>query len=520
MSRGTLWSAVILVTICGSRAARAGELRFFHEGKKLKDGTEFPWGVKSAFPPDDKVGGWYVNLGQTGIRAKLSGKSPLTFEVMYVFEGSPAAGRIVKGDLVVGVNGRRFREPLKKVGKGERPGAMVDFGNALEESEGNPKLKGIIELVVLRDKKSMKVPVKIKQYGRFAKGFPYGNCRKTQLILQECCDYLVKTHGRGRKGQWASGRYHVVFIPGLALMATGDRRYMPVVKSAAKYFTDKVPESTYFGGWLYSFAGIFLSEYYHVTKDRSVLKELEHVNAFLVAQQYPRENLFPVGSRDYDARRGEGGFGHRGWGTKDSPHGYGAFNVTTAPALAAWSLMQRTGIDVPQKSVDLAHAFVERGTSRIGYVWYKDKVRNHKDVSDLGRTGSAVLAHVLSPTGGQAYLDYATRGSRLIATYSGNVTGTHASSSVGLMWSVLGTSATSERDYAELMGNLKWFINLMHCHDGSFFPLPFADTASQMRYGPRVLATANVALALAAGRQKLRVTGALLHSKDKRGSGR
>ena len=60
------------------------------------------WNVKTTVGPDADTGGWFLNLGRTGIRAKLLPESPTEFLVTYVFPESPAAGVVRSGDRIVG----------------------------------------------------------------------------------------------------------------------------------------------------------------------------------------------------------------------------------------------------------------------------------------------------------------------------------------------------------------------------------------------------------------------------------
>ena len=65
----------------------------------------YPWGRKTRFEPDSQVPGSFVNLGQTGARAKLAAKS---LEVKYIFPGTAADGKLKVGDVIVGAGGKAF----------------------------------------------------------------------------------------------------------------------------------------------------------------------------------------------------------------------------------------------------------------------------------------------------------------------------------------------------------------------------------------------------------------------------
>ena len=98
-----------------------------------------PWHVTTKAEPDAQAGGWFINLGITGARAKIQLDAPKVLEVTYVFEDAPAFRKLKVGDKIVGVNGKTFVED-HKFGYGPDffgyEGPMMDFGSALEESQG------------------------------------------------------------------------------------------------------------------------------------------------------------------------------------------------------------------------------------------------------------------------------------------------------------------------------------------------------------------------------------------------
>ena len=78
--------AVMLVAIAGV-AADGAELR-----------RRATWGITTKVGPDAKAGGWFINLGLTGARAKILLDRPREFEVTYLFPGTPAEGKLKAGD--------------------------------------------------------------------------------------------------------------------------------------------------------------------------------------------------------------------------------------------------------------------------------------------------------------------------------------------------------------------------------------------------------------------------------------
>jgi hypothetical protein len=141
--------------------------------------------------PDAEVPGWYINLGITGARAMITQEEPTKLLVMFLFKNTPAFGQLEKGDKIVGANDRAFVTPHKfgyGMGKFGYEGPMVDFGIALEESQG--ERGGKLVLDVLRGDRKLKAEVQLTtRYGSFSKTYPF-DCKKTDLILKETCAYL------------------------------------------------------------------------------------------------------------------------------------------------------------------------------------------------------------------------------------------------------------------------------------------------------------------------------------------
>lgn len=52
------------------------------------------WTKTTKIEPDAQAGGWFINLGISGARAKITLGAPKALEVAYVFEGTPAHGKL------------------------------------------------------------------------------------------------------------------------------------------------------------------------------------------------------------------------------------------------------------------------------------------------------------------------------------------------------------------------------------------------------------------------------------------
>jgi hypothetical protein len=453
------------------------------------------WDRTTKAGPDAQVPGWFINLGLTGARARIRAEALTSLEVAWVFEGTPAHKKLNVGDRIVGANGRRFETPHRfgyGMDKFGYDGPIMDFGHALEKSQGSKQLKGLLTLDVVREGKRRKVKLKLTtKYGSFSKTYPY-DCKKTDRILKEACAYLVKR--QRRNGTWHN-RPHINAFAMLTLLACGKKKYRAQTELAARAFAKATTDRIDYKGldcWKYGLYGIALAEYYLATREKWVRRELREIDRWL--QQ---------------ARAPNGGWGHRPWG-RPGGNGYGAINMITMQAKMAWALMARCGIAIDKQQFKGTHDFVAKGTNRIGYVWYKDGGARKPGYADMGRTGAAALAHYLSPFGGQAYREFALRSARCIGEHHKTFADTHGSPLLGLAWTGLG-AAVDARSFRSLLDHNRWYFAMSHTPEGTFYYQPNRDGNAQ-DYGadPRLSATAATALILAVKHKSLQVTGAPL----------
>jgi hypothetical protein len=451
------------------------------------------WTKQTKAKPDAEAGGWFINLGITGARAKIEVDAPKILEVTYLFKNTPAFGKLKVGDKISGVNGKAFTVP-HKFGYGPKffgyEGPMMEFGNALEKSQGD--LKGKLALDILRSDKSIQVVVTLPTtYGSFSKTYPY-DCKKTDRILKECYAYLLKK--QNDKGVW-SGRPHINAFAALALLGSGDKGHLPAAKRAAKAFAEMTTDKISYGGldnWKYGMYGAYLGEYYLITGEKWVLPELEQINQWL-----------------YKSQMENGGWGHRP-AHRPGGNGYGAIQVISMQCKMAWALMIRCGLKVDPAKYEAAHEFAVRGTNKMGYLWYKDRGNKNQSYADMGRTGASAIAHYLSPVGGKTYLDMAKLHASCIGNNPKTFPDTHGSPLLGMAWTGLGALADPVM-FRKLMDHNRWHFAMAHCPDGTFYYQPNRDNNPQdYGAGPRLSATAANALILTAKFKRLQMTGAKL----------
>ena len=449
------------------------------------------WNKQTKVQPDAQAGGWFINLGITGARAKINLEQAQEFEIAYVFPKTPADGKLKKGDRILGVNGQKFSEP-HKFGYGPKffgyEGPIMEFGNALEASQG--KLKGKLTLKVQRGDATADVVLNLPtKYGAFSKTYPY-NCAKTDHILKESLAYLLDK--QRDNGLW-SGRPDANAFAALALLGSGDKKFLPAVKKAMKAFADSTNDKIDYGGldcWKYTLYGTALGEYYLLTREDWVLPELEEIKSWLLQAQMKN-----------------GGWGHRP-ANKPGGNGYGAINAITMQAKMALGMMMRCGLEIPADKFRATHDFVAKGTNKIGYVWYKDGGGRNPSYADMGRTGTSAVAHRISPVGGKEYRDFALLNASCIGSYPKTFPDTHGSPLLGMAWTGLGALA-DPKEFRKLMDYNRWHFAMAHTPEGNFYYQPNRDNNPQdYSADPRLNATAANALVLTAKFKKLQLTGA------------
>ncbi|MCU0608572.1 MAG: DUF6288 domain-containing protein [Chitinispirillaceae bacterium] len=474
----------------------------------FNDSLGWPWNRATITPPDNEVPGFFINLGITGARAKVSEANLRALQVAYVFANTPAHGKLQIGDLIVGANGKAFVTDLKNgygMDKFGGDGPCMDFGYALEESQAG---NGILSLNIRRNSQNLTVQLNIgTKYGSYSKTFPY-NCSKTDLILSELYPFIAGK--QNSNGSWGGGVE--TWFAGLALLSSGDPQYIPHVKKAAQYFAsitkaDTTGQMEGLTVWNYVFAGILLSEYYLATHEQWVLRELEEINSWLIDAQ------FTDLSQQWGWTHGPASpLNIGGWGHNPAYEGYGPTNQHTGLALTAMSLMKLCGINVDLSRMELGYNAINRGTGQNGYVWYSPVIccGGPNDYADMGRTGVSALAHYFAPFSDIKYKERAKLNARCIG-YDNRFKSfpdTHGSPHLGMIVTAMGVHISDDQGFRNLMDYHRWWFSLAQTHEGNqFVGQPSRDAGGSYGYGSRISASAVAALVLAAKNKTLVLTG-------------
>lgn len=465
-----------------------------HLGAIEKDNRD-RWETPVKNGPDKEVPGYLINLGPTGARATLESKS---FTVKYIFADSPAEGKLQLDDVVTGVNGRPFAVPhtfghhmtrMKKFPEIGYEGPLMDFGNAIEESEG---ADGRLTLMVLRGGKAIEVVVELEAIGKFSETYPF-KCKKSDLLAKRAADYLSGHPFIMRE------QCHAKCMSGLALLASGQ---MEQAKTLAHSWVEFPRDGIWV--WPVSYQCIFLSEYYLLSKDQKVLPTIQALAAKLeTAQVEDMENY-------KDRTHGKmGNVGHKfrtgGFGHNTNVGGYGTMNITTALGLAAWELAKKCGAKVDQQKVDLGFEYLRKSTRKDGYIGYHTVQGAY---AAAGRQGLALVAHDLAGDNevNREYIKLVSGGLSNSKKYLNDA---HADNILSVCWGLIGSNLSGDqKTIRDMMEYNKAWLNMARCHDGSFVSLPGRDMYDKGYYmSSRLHLTATMALVYSMEKPVLQIQG-------------
>jgi hypothetical protein len=329
---------------------------------------DWPWNLKLNGWQDREVAeelgtGWFLNVGPTGLRARITREHPQYLTIKYVFKKSPAHGLVNINDIVVGANGKRLTVPHTfgrgSRGRGTWEGPMLDMSKLIEDSQGGD---GKLELIVWPggDKsKEKSVTVQIEPVGRFSPTWPY-NCPRSDKLMLDLCDFLAEDYKRAGK---FDSRVHGHSAALLALMAGGGKKHERLVRNIMSEYGSKRYDPVNgngFPAWNYGHDGIVMGEYYLLTKDRSLLPAIESLTRCYVEAQTPESGGYS--HKPYPAiqrRIAEGG-----------PKGYGAMALPGGLAMLAMSLFKEAGLDYAAPAYERVHQAYLRSAGPNGAIGY------------------------------------------------------------------------------------------------------------------------------------------------------
>ena len=414
------------------------------------------------------------NLGATGLRGSMHCNTLVTSDarditITRVETGSPADGVFVVGDLILGVGGKLFfQDPRTEMGK-----ALT-----LAESDAG---KGDLHLTRSREGRSVEVVVKLPVLGTYSATTPY-DCPKSKRILEQGCRALA---ARMAEPSYAERLDPIPrSLNALALLASGEPSYLPLVKREAEWAADFRDEGM--ATWHYGYVSMLLAEYVGATGDESVLPGLTRLAL--------------------EAAHGQsavGSWGHRFARPDGRLYGYGMMNSPGLPLTISLVMARGAGVKDPaldqaiDRSATLLRFYIGKGA--IPYGDHHPWIENHEDNGKCGM--AAVLFNLLGEAKGAEFF---TRMS--VASHGPERDTGHTGNFFNILWGMPGVSQAGPHATGAWMREFgSWYFDLARRWDTSYLhqgpPEPEADSYAGWD------STGSYLLAYAMPLKKLHLTG-------------
>ena len=413
----------------------------------------------SALRPDLTAGGsvpdgwthdW--NLGPTGARGWIYCDKHVTTDarqilITEVADGSPADGKLKVGDVITGLFGKAIDDDARML-----------MGRAITLAETEEK-GGRLALTVWRQGKTLPIIISLPVLGSYSETAPY-DCAKSRKIFEQGCEVLAKKMQAAPQ----AGNEITRSLNALALLASGNEKYLPVVKEQVRLLSEYNRNSGV-RTWFYAYVNILLAEYVIATGDRTSVKSgLERITRKIV-----------------DGQSVVGSWGH---GFIQGPHnrleGYGMMNAPGIPLTYSLALAQRAQVDVPRldkalrNSLDLVRFYVGKGS--IPYGDHDPWIENHCD------NGKNEMAAVLFDLEGDAeaceffsHMATAAHGTERDQGHTGTF--------FNMTWALPGVARAGENATGAWMQEMAWSFDLARRWDGTYLyqgaPTPRPESYNQ-----------------------------------------
>mgnify|MGYP005843081821 CR=1 FL=1 len=426
----------------------------FTKGETIPKGAQHDW-----------------NLGATGARGwmfsdKMETSSARQIAITSVAPASPAAAVLNKGDVILGIDGKKFSYDPR-----------TEFGKALTAAEAKT---GRLSLLRWREGQTKNITVKLPVLGAYSATAPY-RCPKSTAILKQGCAALAR---KIASGQSKRDNPIVRSLNALALLASGDPQYLPLVKKEAAWASDFRTDSM--ATWFYGYALMLLSEYTMATGDSSFAPGMERIAL--------------------EAARGQsivGSWGHKFAGEDGRLMGYGMMNAPGLTLTSGLVLARKAGATNPEiaeaieRSLKLLRFYIGKGA--VPYGDHKPWYQTHEDNGKCGM--AAVLFHLNDEPGGAEFfsrMSLASHGSERDTGHTGNF--------FNITWAIPGISLSGPHATGSWMEEFgAWYFDLARTHEGTFVHLgpPQAKNDSYARWD----CTGAYLLAYAKPLKKIHLTG-------------
>ena len=444
-----------------SPAAQKGKMALpdFTKGDKIPTGASHDW-----------------TLGTTGTRGwlycdKLVTTDARQIAITKVDKGSPADGILAVGDVILGVGGKSFSYDPR-----------TEFGKALTTAESEAG-GGKLTITRWRADKTQDVVVMLPVLGSYSATAPYA-CAKSKRILEQGCKALAARIADPALSKRRNQDPITRSLNALALLASGDAAYLPLVKKEAQWAADYSADAMQ--TWHYGYCIMLLSEYVMATGDSSVMPGLTRLTL--------------------EAANGQsavGSWGHKFAQPDGRLSGYGMMNSPGLPLTISLVMARAAGVKDPalDRAIELSARLMRFyiGKGAVPYGDHHPWTQTHDDNGKCGM--AAVLFNLLGEANGAEFfsrMSVASHGAERDCGHTGNF--------FNILWSLPGVAQSGPQATGAWMQEFgAWYFDLARRWDGTFLHQGPPEIAND-KY-PGWDATGGYLLAYAMPLKKIYLTG-------------
>lgn len=375
------------------------------------------------------------NLGATGARGWLYNNRLETSEarqiaITKVDKGSPADGVLQPGDIIIGLSGKPFSSD-------PRPA----FGKALTAAEAK---SGNLAVTRWRNGKAEEIVIKLPVLGNYSTLAPYNSPKSSKILELGCKALATRMQDPAYpKSQNTIGRS----LNALALLASGDPEYLPLVRREAEWANSHSTDG--FQTWWNAYVIMLLAEYKISTGDDSFTSGM---NRLAIEAAKGQSNV--------------GSWGHRYALPSGNLSGYGMMNAPGVPLTISLIMARKAGLKDP--AVDLA---IDRSAKLLrfyigkGAVPYGDHAPWTQTHEDNGKCGmAAVMFNMLGEKDGAEFfsrMSVASHGPERDTGHCGNFT--------NMLWAMPGVNLSGSTATGAWMSEFgAWYFDLTRSWDFRF----------------------------------------------------
>lgn len=426
MIRITIVASLIFAAAVASPAPAAEDRQFivpdFTSGEKIPADAKHDW-----------------NLGPTGLRGWMFCDQMVTTDarqisITKVEHGSPADGKFRVGDVILGVSGQPFSYDPR-----------TELGQAITTAESEAG-GGKLALTRWRAGQKEQVTLMLPVLGSYSATAPY-DCPKSKRILEQGCQALAVLMADPAYSESPNQDPITRSLNALALLASGNPEYLPLVKHEAEWAADFSSDSMQ--TWHYGYVIMLLSEYVMATDDQSVMPGLRRLAL--------------------EAANGQsavGSWGH-GFALPDGRlRGYGMMNSPGLPLTISLVLAKEAGVKDPEVthaielSTRLLRFYIGKGA--IPYGDHHPWIENHDDNGKCGM--AAVMFSLLGEAKGAEFfsrMSVASHGPERDTGHTGNF--------FNILWSMPGVAQSGPQATGAWMNEFGgWYFDLARKWDSTF----------------------------------------------------